>query len=217
MVRKASSILFNAREVRVKTQGPTTATVRSPDGGIAKRTLVVCPLCVANQWKDEIEAKTPQLSVALYHGADRRERFSPAILASYDVVVTTYDILGHEKNESPMGSVFRVQWFRYLISFPSVHPQSSFDLVGACTEAALGAEYSTLISYSEALLADPTSAPKRPFLNAPPHCNRSTCTYSDSQLFMRRTLVILLYTYILSYVTESIGINSCRQQPIPPT
>lgn len=36
-------------------------TIESPDGGVVKRTLVVCPKSVALQWRDEIEAKTPQL------------------------------------------------------------------------------------------------------------------------------------------------------------
>ena len=107
---------FANRETLAK--APTAPTVRSPDGGIAKRTLVVCPLCVAIQWKDEIEAKTPQLSVALYHGPNRRSLYTPSLLASHDIVVTTYDVLSHESNESPLGPIFRVPWFR---CFTSLH------------------------------------------------------------------------------------------------
>ena len=124
---------------------PLTATVQAADGGVVKRTLVVCPLCVvspaknrvlsskhvpsnkgqlqgphcgtltllqASQWVDEMQSKTPQLSVALYHGPNRAQRFPASLLASYDVVVTTYDILGMEHQMSPVGSVFRVRWFR---------------------------------------------------------------------------------------------------------
>ena len=59
-----------------------------------------------------MQSKTPQLSVALYHGPNRAQRFPASLLASYDVVVTTYDILGMEHQMSPVGSVFRVRWFR---------------------------------------------------------------------------------------------------------
>ena len=61
---------------------------------------------------DEIEAKTPQLSSVLYHGPTRQQRFPPTLLASHDIVVTTYDVLHSEQNMSPVGGLFRVRWFR---------------------------------------------------------------------------------------------------------
>ncbi|KAK9839761.1 hypothetical protein WJX84_000502 [Apatococcus fuscideae] len=94
---------------------PTKPTVESPDGGIAKRTLVICPLSVASQWVDEVKAKTPQLSVVLYHGGQRAERFPPTMLSSMDVVVSTYDVLVSEKNVTPEGPLFRVQWHRVIL------------------------------------------------------------------------------------------------------
>ena len=121
--------MLSTRETLAK--APTTPTVKSPDGGIAKRTLVVCPLCVANQWKDEIEAKTPQLSVALYHGPNRRSLYTPSLLASYDIIVTTYDVLSHENNESPLGPIFRVPWFRcftLIIESPQIFHTKSMTI-----------------------------------------------------------------------------------------
>ncbi|KAK9811296.1 hypothetical protein WJX72_001345 [[Myrmecia] bisecta] len=94
---------------------PTERTWRSPDGGVVKRTLVICPLCVASQWVDEIQQKCPQLSVALYHGPRRTQQYPPTLLASYDVVVSTYDIIGNEHQQAPMGALFRVRWHRCIL------------------------------------------------------------------------------------------------------
>lgn len=60
---------------------------------------------------DELHAKTPQLSTILYHGPGRSQ-YSTEILASTDVVVTTYDIVVSEHNASPNGPLFRVNWYR---------------------------------------------------------------------------------------------------------
>ena len=60
---------------------------------------------------DELHSKTPQLSTLLYHGPDRK-KYTPAILASTDVVVTTYDLISAEHETSPQGPLFRVNWYR---------------------------------------------------------------------------------------------------------
>ena len=49
----------------------------------------------AMQWVGEVRSKAPGLSVALYHGPGRAERLPPALLASYDVIVTTYNTARH--------------------------------------------------------------------------------------------------------------------------
>ncbi|KAI7866134.1 SNF2 family N-terminal domain-containing protein [Spinellus fusiger] len=57
-----------------------------------KGTLVVCPVSLIAQWEKEINQKTsPPLSVLVYHGAGRKS--SPAILAKYDVIITSYNVL----------------------------------------------------------------------------------------------------------------------------
>ena len=62
---------------------------------------------------DELHAKTPQLSTILYHGPGRN-KFTAALLASTDVVVTTYDIMSSEHEMSPSGPLFRVRWHRFV-------------------------------------------------------------------------------------------------------
>lgn len=60
-------------------------------------TLVVCPASILKQWASEISAKvteSSELSVLVYHGGSRTR--DPTELTKYDVVVTTYTIVGQE-------------------------------------------------------------------------------------------------------------------------
>jgi DNA repair protein RAD16 len=58
-------------------------------------TLVVCPVIALSQWKSEIEKFTEpgSLSVGVYHGPDREKQMPRELLAKYDVVLTTYQVL----------------------------------------------------------------------------------------------------------------------------
>uniref|UniRef100_A0A8C5BM89 Transcription termination factor 2 n=1 Tax=Gadus morhua TaxID=8049 RepID=A0A8C5BM89_GADMO len=63
---------------------------------VSKATLVICPASLVHHWKKEIErhVKTDRLSVYLYHGPNRQK--NAALLASHDVVVTTYSLVSKE-------------------------------------------------------------------------------------------------------------------------
>ncbi|CAL8240466.1 unnamed protein product [Merluccius merluccius] len=63
---------------------------------VSKATLIICPASLVHHWKKEIErhVKTGRLSVYLYHGPNRQK--SAALLASHDVVVTTYSLVSKE-------------------------------------------------------------------------------------------------------------------------
>mmetsp|Transcript_8714 Transcript_8714/g.38802 ORF Transcript_8714/g.38802 Transcript_8714/m.38802 type:complete len:888 (-) Transcript_8714:2404-5067(-) len=69
---------------------------RDKDPSLSKTTLVVCPLVALSQWQSEIKKFTEKgaLSVLLYHGPKRPA--DPAVLAEYDVVLTTYSIVESE-------------------------------------------------------------------------------------------------------------------------
>ncbi|KAJ3340543.1 hypothetical protein HDU93_006836 [Gonapodya sp. JEL0774] len=101
-------------------------------------TLIVCPLSLIGQWQREIgkHAGSGKLRVATYHG---KNKLSPAELATYNVVITTYatlaseapmspvkpgDVMDHEAWEAlpaaaakrvPAGALFRVTWWRVVL------------------------------------------------------------------------------------------------------
>lgn len=91
--------------------------------------LVVCPLSLVQQWKNEIIDKiAPEFSpTILVHHGPKRER-SAHTIASYDIVLTTYSILVAEypKTMKPVppstvftkrkkGPLFRIEWFRVVL------------------------------------------------------------------------------------------------------
>jgi SNF2 family DNA or RNA helicase len=100
------------------------------------RTIIVCPLSLAFQWKLEIESRTRQdvnPSVYVYHGSTRTR--DPDELAKYDVIITTYHIISKEypkilrndpsyaalkKAKQPLprragGPLYKCQWHRAVL------------------------------------------------------------------------------------------------------
>ncbi|CAM9784378.1 unnamed protein product, partial [Choristocarpus tenellus] len=73
---------------------------------LAAGTLVVCPLSLIGQWREEIEGRTQAgaLSVLFHYGADRTRSIRD--LCQYDVVLTTYGTLCKEmiKAEADLGA-----------------------------------------------------------------------------------------------------------------
>lgn len=66
------------------------------DGG-NWRTLIICPVSLVGQWKEEIESRIKKLhrpSVYIYHGPKRIR--DPEVLSKFDVVITTYTTLTKE-------------------------------------------------------------------------------------------------------------------------
>ena len=62
-----------------------------------KTTLIVCPVALLKQWENEIRIKVKpehSLNVWVYHGGKTNKPWN--FLRSYDVVLTTYGILGQE-------------------------------------------------------------------------------------------------------------------------
>jgi hypothetical protein len=84
----------------------------------------------AQQWVDEVRAKAPRLRVALYHGAHRSRDFPPSLLACYDVVVSTYNVLvsecPREEQGGMMVGIFRVRWHRCVREGFSPLPHANF-------------------------------------------------------------------------------------------
>ncbi|KAH9464311.1 hypothetical protein Pst134EB_003839 [Puccinia striiformis f. sp. tritici] len=89
--------------------------------GKSHATLVVCPLTLLDQWKDELERCHKALKVFVYHSATKGGL--NASTDKYDVVITTYNIVANEWGtiEPKAGGVtklvglFKVDWYRIIL------------------------------------------------------------------------------------------------------
>lgn len=89
-----------------------------------KATLIVCPLGVMSNWKDQIATHVKEehsLDVLIYHGTGKKESMS---LGQYDVVITTYGALSSEyganegvikKGLQPPSGIFSIHWRRVVL------------------------------------------------------------------------------------------------------
>jgi transcription termination factor 2 len=77
----------------------------------SKTTLVIAPLALATQWASEIKEKAPGLRVCVHHGPKRTK--SSTELTTYDVVVTTYQVVTSERDSK--GPLNYVNWLRIII------------------------------------------------------------------------------------------------------
>lgn len=84
------------------------------EGRNLQSTLVVCPLSVMTIWVSQLEEHTLQgsLKVYLYHGPDRTKKAN--ILSSYDIVLTTYNILAAEGNDA-RSPLQKLTWLRVIL------------------------------------------------------------------------------------------------------
>uniref|UniRef100_A0ACD5ZUR4 Uncharacterized protein n=1 Tax=Avena sativa TaxID=4498 RepID=A0ACD5ZUR4_AVESA len=78
-------------------------------------TLIVCPMALLGQWKDELEAHSaPEaLSVCVYYGGNRNSDLR--LMAEHSVVLTTYGVL-QAAHKADGRSVFHmIDWYRIVL------------------------------------------------------------------------------------------------------
>jgi superfamily II DNA or RNA helicase len=68
--------------------------VEKASGRLDRPCLVVAPTSLMPNWRAEAETFTPDLSVLVQHGADRRDAFDA--IAGHDLVLTTYALLARD-------------------------------------------------------------------------------------------------------------------------
>ncbi|XP_055855562.1 transcription termination factor 2 [Episyrphus balteatus] len=76
-------------------------------------TLIVCPASLLRQWESEVNNRVHRhkLSVSVHHGQSRDTK--PRHLATYDIVVTTYQIVTRESKNK--GALFSIAWKRVIL------------------------------------------------------------------------------------------------------
>ncbi|KAF2193396.1 hypothetical protein K469DRAFT_690992 [Zopfia rhizophila CBS 207.26] len=106
---------------------------------VGKGTLIVAPLALIKQWESEINskiAKSHSLKVMVHHGPNRTKSFDK--LKTYDVVVTTYQVLSSEHascGEGPDGlkkGCFGVHWYRVILDEAHTIKNRNAKMTKAC-------------------------------------------------------------------------------------
>ena len=79
-----------------------------PDPG---PTLVVAPLSVVGNWRNEAQEFAPELNVCVHHGSDRvcRENLSD-LVAEHDLVITTYGVVRND-----IEAMGEIRWHRVVL------------------------------------------------------------------------------------------------------
>jgi DNA repair protein RAD5 len=90
------------------------STTSSADLGSSHATLIVCPLNLIGQWRDEVERCFKNMSVEIYYGDEKRKTFSKS--SDPMIVITTYGTLAseHSSNNRSNG-LFSCHWHRVVL------------------------------------------------------------------------------------------------------
>ncbi|KAM0963219.1 hypothetical protein ACFX15_021781 [Malus domestica] len=108
-VRKSSESTEITKRRRMDTD---TSTPLKPRGG----TLVVCPMSLLSQWKDELEthSESGSISIFVHYGGYRTT--DPKTISAQDVVLTTYGVLAASYKSDKENSIFhQVDWYRVVL------------------------------------------------------------------------------------------------------
>ncbi|KAL7938686.1 SNF2 family N-terminal domain-containing protein [Trichoderma chlorosporum] len=115
---------------------------------VDKTTLVVAPLALIRQWEAEINDRVDRkhgIKVLVHHGPQRTKRAED--LKSYDVVITTYQILVSEHGKSlddDQTGCFGLHWWRVILDEAHTIKNRNAKATKAC--CALRSEYRWCLS-----------------------------------------------------------------------
>ncbi|PVH99315.1 hypothetical protein DM02DRAFT_437111 [Periconia macrospinosa] len=131
----AAALAFSKKPPQPRPQGYIPHLVNS------RATLLVCPLSTMYNWKDQLEKHFPTntaqtLKWTNYHGKSRTS-IQARTLASYDVVITTYNMIqaDYQNQAAPLAYI---NWFRIVLDEAhAIRNTNTKQSVAACS---LGAD-----------------------------------------------------------------------------
>ncbi|KAJ7979907.1 DNA/RNA helicase protein [Quillaja saponaria] len=133
-------------------------------------TLIVCPMALLSQWKDELEthSEPESISIFVHYGGDRTS--DPNVISGHDVVLTTYGVLAASyKNDGENSIYHRVSWYRVVLdeahtikAFKTQGAQAAFKLSSHCRWCLTGTPLQNNLEDLYSLLC---------FLHVEPWCN----------------------------------------------
>ncbi|KAA8548778.1 hypothetical protein F0562_000462 [Nyssa sinensis] len=133
-------------------------------------TLIVCPMALLSQWKDEFEthSKPESISIFVHYSGDRTN--DPKVISENDVVLTTYGVLTAAYKSDAENSIFhRIEWYRVVLdeahiikSSKTLGAQAAFTLSSHCRWCLTGTPLQNNLEDLYSLLC---------FLHVEPWCN----------------------------------------------
>ncbi|KAK6278867.1 hypothetical protein POUND7_019134 [Theobroma cacao] len=101
-------------------------------------TLIICPMALLSQWKDELEthSRPESISIFVHYGGERTN--DPRVISENDVVLTTYGVLTAAYKSDAENSIYhKVDWYRVVLD--EAHTIKSSKTIGARAAFALSA------------------------------------------------------------------------------
>ncbi|KAI8899813.1 SNF2 family N-terminal domain-containing protein [Globomyces pollinis-pini] len=98
-------------------------------------TLIICPLNLISQWKDEVIRSFDKnvMSVELYYGTNREH--SPLLFSGDycpDIVITSYGTLSSEYDNMKKSPIYKTKWFRVVLDEAHLIKEKSTKAAKAC-------------------------------------------------------------------------------------
>ncbi|PWA38660.1 DNA/RNA helicase protein [Artemisia annua] len=153
-------------EIENGNENESTKASQRPRGG----TLIVCPMALLSQWKDELETHSEpnSISVFVHYGGERSN--DPRVIAEPTVVLTTYGVLSASYKSHSENSIFqKVDWYRVVLdeahtikASKSQCAQAAFALSSYCRWCLTGTPLQNNLEDLYSLLC---------FLHVEPWCN----------------------------------------------
>ncbi|KAF7145413.1 hypothetical protein RHSIM_Rhsim04G0188100 [Rhododendron simsii] len=138
--------------------------------GVRGRTLIICPMALLGQWKDELDnhSEPESISTFVHYGGDRTN--DPKVIAAHDVVLTTYGVLTAAFKKDGENSIFhKIEWYRVVLdeahtikASKTQGAQAAFSLSSHCRWCLTGTPLQNNLEDLYSLLC---------FLHVEPWCN----------------------------------------------
>ena len=95
--------------------GKTIQLIATMIGNLQKRTLIIVPKSIVNQWKEEIEKFGPGLSIGIFDGPDRAK--DPKELEHFRVIIAPYTVIVNKGKKEEQGRtvLHRFHWNRVIL------------------------------------------------------------------------------------------------------
>ncbi|XP_047317649.1 DNA repair protein RAD5B [Impatiens glandulifera] len=185
-------------------------------------TLVICPMALLSQWKDELEmhSESDTISIFVHYGGYRTN--DPSIIAEYDVVLTTYGVLSASFKSEGVNSIFhRIEWQRVVLdeahtikSSKTQIAQATFKLSSQCRWCLTGTPLQNSLEDLYSLLC---------FLRIEPWCNwlwwkkKIQNPYENGDPKGLKILRAILRPLMLRRTKDTTDINGRPIIVLPPT